>query len=149
MESTITQANKVLGPGSLEAFVDLIDGIHAAGLSDLNVVSAIGAYKLWESTVINSVAENQTLAQFLRAAGLSWRARGELAANTAAADFAAFVGRARGLPGSAVAAVWASGTLIRDMYSGASKGEIELTMSHFWGFQIPRPTNFARIKFVA
>ena len=35
-EATITQTNKVLGPGTLAAFTGLVDGIHAMGLNDLN-----------------------------------------------------------------------------------------------------------------
>ena len=39
-EQTITQANKILGPGTLGAFTGLVDGIHANGLGDLNVVAS-------------------------------------------------------------------------------------------------------------
>ena len=65
-ETTITQTNKVKGPETLTAFTGMIDGIHANMLGDLNIVSAVGAYRLWESTIINSAADNQTLAAFLR-----------------------------------------------------------------------------------
>ena len=41
-EATITQANKILGPGTLEAFVGMVDGIHANTLGHLNVVPAVG-----------------------------------------------------------------------------------------------------------
>ena len=53
-ETTLTQTNKIKGPETLSAFLALIDGIHANTLGDLNVVSAVGAYRLWENTVINS-----------------------------------------------------------------------------------------------
>ena len=52
--------------------------------------------------------------------------------------------RARG-----VAAVWEAAQLIRDPYTGAKSGEVALTLSHLWGFKLPRPSNFARVKFVA
>lgn len=148
-EVEITQANKVLGPGTLAGFVGMVDGIHAMGLSDLNVVSAIGAWRLWESTIINATADNMTLAAFLRKAGLTWTSRGEIEAATAAGDFAAFVGRKRGIEGAAVAAVWEAGELIRDPYTGAGKGEVALTLCYLWSFGLPRPANFQRIKFVA
>ena len=57
-EVEITQANKIKGPETLTAFTGLVDGIHAGSLGALNVVAAIGAWRLWESTIINSAAEN-------------------------------------------------------------------------------------------
>ena len=55
-ETTLTQANKIRGPETLATFTGLVDGIHANTLGDLNVVAAVGAYRLWESTVINSTS---------------------------------------------------------------------------------------------
>ncbi len=147
-ETTLTQANKVKGPETLTAFSNLVDGIHAGGYGDLRVVAAIGAWRLWENTVANAAAENQTIAQFLRMAGLSWSSRGEIEDATANGDFGAFIGRSRGIDGAGVAAVWESAQLIRDPYSGAAKGEIALTLNYLWDFALPRPANFARIKFV-
>lgn len=147
-EQTITQANKVKGPETLEAFTGLVDGIHAGGLGDLRVVAAIGAWRLWESTVINSSADNQTLAAFMRAAGLSWSSRGSIEAATTNGKFGAFVGLGRGIEGAGVAAVWSSGQLIRDPYSGAAKGEVALTLNYLWSFGLPRSASFARVKFV-
>ena len=148
-ETEIAQASKVKGPETLTAFTDMVDGVHAMGLGDLRVVAAIGAWRLWESTVINSAADNMTLAAFLRAAGLSWSSRGEIEAATADGDSGAFVGRSRGIEGAAVAAVWEAGELIRDPYSGASKGEVALTLTYLWNFGIPRTANFQRVKFAA
>ncbi len=147
-EQTLTQANKVLGPGTLAAFTGLVDGIHAMSLGDLKVVAAVGAWRLWENTIINSTADNQTLGAFLRMAGLMWSARGEMETDTANGDFGAFIGRGMGLDGAGVAAVWEAGELIRDPYSGAAKGEVALTLCYLWDFALPRPANFARIKFV-
>ena len=90
-----------------------------------------------------------TLAAFLRMAGLSWSARGEIDANTANNDFGAFIGRSVGIDGAGVAAVWEAGELIRDPYSGAAKGEVALTLCYLWDFGLPRASNFARVKFVA
>ena len=148
VEQTITQANKVKGPETLTAFSALIDGIHATGFGDLRICAAIGAWRLWENTVINSAAENQTLGAFLREAGLSWTARGEIETATANDDWGAFIGRGRGITGSGVAAVWEDAALIRDPYVGAAKGEVALTLSYFWNFGLPRPASFARLKFV-
>ena len=147
-EQTITQANKILGTGTLAAFTGLVDGIHANGLGDLNVVASVGAWRLWENTIINAGIDNMTLAAFLRMAGLSWSARGEIDANTANNDFGAFIGRSVGIDGAGVAAVWESGELIRNPYSGAAKGEVALTLCYLWDFGLPRTSNFARVKFV-
>ncbi|MCY4592611.1 MAG: hypothetical protein OXE86_19065 [Alphaproteobacteria bacterium] len=145
----VSQANKILGPGTLGAFTGLVDGVHAMGLGDLRTVAAVGAWRLWEDTIINSTADNMTLAAFLRSAGLSWSARGEIETATDDGDLAAFVGRGRGIEGAGVAAVWEAGELIRDPYSGAAKGEVALTLCYLWDFALPRASNFARVTFAA
>lgn len=148
-ESEVTQANKVKGDKTLEAFTGMVDGIHAGSLGDLNIVSFVGAWRLWENTVHNAAAENQTIAQFLRAAGLSWGLRGGIESATDAGDFGAIVGLARGIQNAAVAAVWEDAALVRDPYSDASGADIALTMHTFWGFKLPRPASFKRLKFAA
>ena len=148
-EQTIKQADKVKGPETLTAFTGLVDGKHAMGLGDLRAVASVGAWRLWESTIINSAADNMTLAAFLRTAGLSWSARGEIETATTNGKFGAFVGLGRGIEGAGVAAVWEAGELIRDPYSGAAKGEVALTLSYLWNFGLARASNFARIKFAA
>ena len=96
----------------------------------------------------------KTLAAFLRTAGLSWSARAQSrpqprTGNSGNGKFGAFVGLGKSIDGAGVAAVWEAGELIRDPYSGASKGEIALTLSYLWAFGLPRASNFARLKFVA
>ena len=147
-ETTIKQEDKVKGPETLGAFTGQVDGIHAMGLGDLRVVASVGAWRLWENTIINSTADNMTLAAFLRMAGLSWMSRGEIDTATLNGDFGAFIGLGRGLEGAGVAAVWEAGELLRDPYTGAAKGEVALTLSYLWNFDLPRPSNFSRIKFV-
>ena len=149
VEKTITQTAKVKGPDTLQALVELIDGKHAEGASDLRIVASVGANTLWMTTVANSAAENQTIAQFLMASGMAWGVRGDISGATTANAFGAFVGRGRGIDGAAVAPVWDSGELIRDPYTSAAKGEVVLTLNYFWNFGLPRPANFARLKFVA
>ena len=148
-ETTITQVNKLKPSETLAMFAAMIDGQHASSTDDLNVVSSVGTNTLWMTTIANAAAENQTLAQFLMASGLSWRARGGIDTNTAAGDFGAFVGLNRGISGAAVSAIWQAADLIRDPYTGAAKGEVGVTLSYQWGFKIPRTSNFRRIKFVA
>ena len=153
VEKTLTQAQKVQPGATLAAFTDLIDGIHAGDLPDLRIVASVGCNTLWRSQVLAVADETasvfKTLSMFLREQGLSWMTRGEIEAATADGDWGAFIGRGRGIDGAGVAAVWNSGMLIRDPYSGAAKGEVALTLSYFWGLAFPRASNFARLKFVA
>ena len=148
-EKTITQANKVKADKVLEYYTGLVDGTYAGSVADLNLVVSVGTYRLWENTIHNSAAENQTIAQFLRSAGLSWRTRGSIDTATAAADFGGYTGLKNGIMGAGVAAVWRGAQLIRDMYSGAKSGEVELTMNYFWQLAFPRLANFKRLKYVA
>ena len=134
--------------GALQAFVELIDGIHAIGPGDLRIVSSVGANTLWMTTITNSAAENQTMGQFLMASGINWSTRGNIDDATTNNKFGAFIGRGRGIDGAGVAAVWDAGELIRDPYTNAAKGEVVLTLNYLWNFGLPRPTNFARLKFV-
>ena len=148
-EVMVTQANKILGPGTLAAFTQLVDGVHANGLGDLRTVTSVGSWRLWQDTIINATADNMTLAAFLRGAGLSWMARGNIDDATADGDFGAFVGRSKGIEGAAVAAVWEAGELIRDPYSGAAGGEVALTLCYLWDFAVVRASNFARVVYDA
>ena len=147
-ETTLTQAAKVKPADTVKAFLGMVDGKHAEGLGDLRVVSSVGANTLWGGTIANSAAENQTLAQFMRASGLSWTARGEIDTATGNGKFGAFIGRGRGIAGAGVAAVWSAGELIRDPYTAAAKGEVGLTLSYLWNVAFPRPSSFQRLKFV-
>ena len=130
----------------------MLDGIHATGLADLNIVTTVGAGRLWEKTVLSVTGETasvfRTQAQFLRDAGLSWSIRGSIEPNTANGDFGAFVGRRKGIDGAGVAALWDAGELIRDPYSDAAKGTVHMTMCWLWDFGLPRTSNFERLKFV-
>ena len=147
-ELTLTQANKVKGDEILKLLAGLIDGKYAASIGDLNIVATVGSNQLWLGTVQNSAASNETIAQFLRANGVSWRTRGEIETATANADYGAFIGLGRGIAGTAVAPVWNSGQMIVDPYSKAKSGEVLLTLNYLWGFQIPRAANYRRLKYV-
>ena len=146
--TAITQANKVLFPGTVDAFNELVDGIHASSLDDLQVVAAVGAHRLWCRT-LPVTNEATSLKAMLNAAGVTWMARGDIETDTADGDWAAFVGRSRGLAGAGVAAIWSEGQLIRDPYSSAASGQVALTLSYFWNLGFPRASNFGRIAFAA
>ena len=147
-ESTLSQSNKSKGDKILELFAGYIDGKHAQGPGDVRIVNSVGSNVLWMTTPQAATVENQTIAQYLRASGVSWTTRGSIDTNTANGDFAGYVGLARGSAGAAVAAVWESSSLIRDPFSGSTKGEVGLVLNTLWDFKIPRTSNFKRVKYV-
>ena len=148
-EVDITQANKVLAAGTLEAFSGMIDGLHAEKLSDLKIVTSVGATRLWLRTIANAAAENQTLGQFLMASGLSWKTRAGIDTATAADDYAAAVGLSRGIAGCGVCPVWEAAELVRDKWTGAKSGQVQLTLHAYWNWGLVRTSNFQVVKFAA
>ena len=150
VEKTITQTNKLKGPNVLELFAGLIDGKAAMTQAQLKTVMSVGANTLWAHTLANTGnSVDTTIGEFLTRFGLMWVTRADIEATTAAGEFGAFVGLGRGLEGAGVAALWEAGELIRDPYTDAAKGTVHLTLCWLWDFGLPRPANFARIKFVA
>ena len=147
-EVTLAQAAKVKYADWMAKFAGMIDGKHAASQSDLRIVMSVGANTLLLSTMANA-NRNETVGQVLRGNGISWRVRGEIDAATTNGKFGAFIGLGRGIMGAAVAPVWEAARLIRDPYSGASKGEVAVTLQSLWGFDLPRAANFRRLKFAA
>ena len=150
VEEELMQAEKVKGADVLGAFAAMIDGKHATSGSDLRTVLSVGAQRLWMSTLANTGnAADTTISEFLTRAGIVFSARGGIDTATTAGAFGAFVGRSRGIEGAGVAAYWADGMLVVDPYSSARSSEIRLSLHTFWAFGLPRPSNFARLKFVA
>ena len=148
-EFTLTQANKVKADETLKAFLAHVDGQYASSLADLRVVVSVGSNVLWYGSIHNSAADNQTIAQFLMASGMTWMTRGGIDTNTANGDFGAYLGLDRGIDGAGIAAVWEQAQLVRDPYSGASKGEVQLTLNYLWQLAFPRTSNFKRFKYVS
>ena len=147
-EFTLSQANKVKGDETLKAFLAHVDGQYAAMLSDVMIVASVGSNILWGGTVLPSpVTTGRTIAQFLMESGVTWATRGGIDTATTAGKFGAYVGLGRGIEGAGIAAVWEQGQLLRDPYSGAAKGEIELTLNYLWQLAFPRTANFKRLKF--
>ena len=148
-EFTLSQANKVKADETLKAFLAHVDGQYASSLGDVRLVVSVGSNVLWYGSIHNSAADNQTIAQFLMASGMSWTTRGGIDTNTANGDFGAYVGLGRGIDGAGIAAVWSQGQLIRDPYTGATKGEVQLSLNYLWQLAFPRTDNFKRFKYVS
>ena len=96
-----------------------------------------------------ATVDNMTVAQFLRASGISWTTRGNIDTDTSNGDFGAYLGLSQGIAGAAQAAVWESASMIRDPYSGSTKGEVGIVLNTLWDFAIPRVSNFKRLKYVS
>ena len=148
-EKTLTQSAKVKGDELVKAFLAYVDGQYAASLADVRIVSSVGSNQLWGGQVHAATVENQTVAQFMRANGVNWTVRGGIDTNTANGDFGAYIGLGRGIDGAGIAAVWEAAELIRDPYSGAAKGEVQLTLNYLWQLAFPRTSNFKRLKYVS
>ena len=148
-EATLTQANKVKADETLKFFLAYVDGQYAASLSDVRIVTSVGTNVLWYGSIANSAVDNQSIAQFLMASGLTWTARGGIDTATSNGKFGAYMGLARGVEGAGIAAVWEQGQLTRDIYTGATKGEVQLTLSYLWQLAFPRTDSFKRLKFVS
>ena len=146
-EEELTQAEKLLWPETVAAFMEMIDGLHASTPADLRIVSSVGASRLWHSTTANT-NQNESVAQIMNANGLNFMSRANITEATTNDEIGAFIGRGRGIDGAAVAGIWDAGELIRDPYTGAAKGEVALTLCYLWDFGIPRAANFMRLKFV-
>ena len=148
-EVTLTQTNKISGLEWLKLLAALMDGKHAATEADLNIVLSVGANQLLLSTREAATASSETMARFLRNNGITWPTRGDIETATGDGKFGAFIGLKRGQAGTAVAPVWSGATLVRDPYTGAKSGEVQLTLSYLWAFGIPRTDNYRRLKFVS
>ena len=145
-EKTLTAANKVKADKVLEAILDWVDGTHAISMADVRLVVSVGSNRLW-ATIHNSTVDNQTIAQFLRDSGVMYTVKGDIAAGSGSGTFGGFAGLQRGIAGAGVAPIWESAQMIRDPYTTAKKGEVQLTLNYLWNFGLPRTSNFKRLKY--
>ena len=145
-ELELTQAEKVKYDDILGLLAPLQDGKYAASMADIRMVASVGTNTLWLSTIANT-NRNETVAQVLRSNGVTWQTRGDIATGTLANAYGAFIGLQRGITNAGVAPVWSGARLIRDEFSGAKSGEVQLTLSYLWGLAFPRVANFRRVKY--
>ena len=145
---TITQAKKIKAPDTLAVFASLIDGIHAESAGDLRAAFSV-PYSTLAMSTLPVTNRPETLGAILRENGVSWRTRASLDNGTADGDLLAVIGLGRGIVGAAVAAMWSAGELIVDQYSGAKAGKIGLALNAYWDFEVPRPSNFAKLTAAA
>lgn len=126
---------------------EFIDGIRCETVASQNIVYSIPVARGLDSTLVSASADIPTLwGAWLRMQGISWGTKVGLADDTiSAGDMLAIGSLPRGLPGAAVAAIWPSIQLVRDIYTRAKNGEVVVTMQGLWDFKIIRPNQFFRV----
>ena len=147
-EVTLTQADKVKPDKWMAVLAGFIDGLYAPDVNSIRMAKSVGTAQLLYQTLANPTYDNETLAAYLMANGLQATTREGIDTASANGDFGGYFGLQRGIEGTAVAAVWNQGQLIRDPYSSATKGEVQLTLSYYWNFQLVRAANYKRLKYV-
>ena len=108
-EATLTQTNKAKADETLKFFLEYVDGKYAASLSDVRIVTSVGANVYWYGSIHNSAVERGGQSEHRAVPdgfGLSWTARGGIDTNTGNGKFGAYIGLARGVDGAGIAAVW-------------------------------------------
>ena len=128
--TTLTQANKVKGDEVLKLFAAMIDGQYAGGVADLNTVLSVGANVLWMGhgpADVRPLPARPSLSSF--AAPVS---TGAFAAASTRTPPPATTGRSLAGPVESTGRAWAPygrlAILVRDEFTGADKGEVQLTL---------------------
>ena len=124
----------------------LVDGIRAQTPGEVSLVLAPTLFRALYSLFPVAQASD-TIADLLMRLGYSWRVAGNLTtAALAANDMVGLGSLPVGRQNAAVAAVWPTMSLIRDVYTGAAKGEVALTSIMLWDFKVIRADQFYRLK---
>lgn len=123
-----------------------VDGLHANMLTQVRLAAGPGAYALAAQTFQgeNPVATTSAAAYLASVTG-GFRATAHFPA--AASDIEQAIVARTGSSRNAVAGIWEGLELIRDPYSGASKGQVRLQAIALWDFKLTRPAAYKRAKF--
>lgn len=134
--------------GAVSALAALIDGRYSVMPSDISILLNVGFYQLFLSSPMNEAADSVTLLEMLRRQGYMIRSSAHVPATGGSADDDnfGFASKARGLSRAAVAALWPSVQLIRDPYSNAAEGQVNLTACMLWDFVFTRKANFVDLR---
>ena len=132
--------NAVVTAASMVAtYAAQVDGRYAKAADAIRVAIGAATYAKFAPLVQGDAFV------FDRYAG---RTRVEALLPAAAANIQQAVVAKTGAPGTyAVAPMWQGVELIRDVYSGAAKGEVAVTAIALWNFGVIRSAGFKRLKF--
>lgn len=130
----------VTAASMIQSYAGLVDGLYAKRQGSVRVAIGPDTYTKLVSLIQGDAwvfdrFADQTRIESLIPAQTAQKVQQAIAAKSAA-------------PGMyAVAPVWQGVELIRDMYTGAAKGQIAITAIALWNFGIVRNDGFARLKF--
>ena len=128
--------------GAIDAVTGLIDGINAYGPGTIRFLFGPPTIQKLAKTFITST-DTSALDMISRLSG-GYRVSARVPAQTASKNQEYLATRNNGI---AVSPMWPTLSLIRDVYSGASKGQVALTAIALYGFKIIRTNGFVRGKF--
>ena len=145
-DAAITGASE--GKAIADGVLGTIDGKYAMQSSDLKYIAnaALFAHFKTLGLEIGQTAGDKTnvpLSTFFEAEKVMGMAAGHIGEiSGAAGESYIIISRARGLMGAACHAVWDSVEIVRDPYTGASSGQVALTLCMLHNFKVLRDDNY-------
>ena len=141
-DNTTTDAAQAAATSAAK-FLDLIlknlDGKYASDPADISIVGppSLAEYLEDSKVVITDTYESEVLRRRLKDLGIMCRLTGHVDA-IAGQQYPVYFVRRRGVAGrpAAVHSVWEAGTLIRDVYTRASSGEVAVTLTALHRFDV-------------
>ena len=122
--------------------IDGVDGLHAYTVNGVRLLTGVSSYKLAAGSV-SSDYQNDALAIMLARSG-GVRATSLIEASSTIEQAVAY--RAERGAGSAIFPTWEGVEIIEDRFSGASKGEVRLTLIALANFRVLRAAAYTRSK---
>lgn len=143
-DSGLTAPAEPSTEASVETYIDTItdqvDGTNAYSPSDVRLL--IGTNTLKHAAKKFITGTDTSALEYIRRLSGGYRVSARVPALAAKKQ----EGMAVRMNGVAVAPVWPTLSLIRDVYSGAAKGEVALTAIALYGFKIVRTNGWVRFK---
>ena len=122
--------------GVIRAGLSVVDGKYAHNLGESRLLVSPSAYVTAGTAFQAAATSDVSSADYMVARSGGFRASANLPAT--AAHISKAIAFATGGTGSAVAPVWNSVQLIRDMYSDSASGQVSITAIALWGFKVLR-----------
>ena len=138
-------SNELSFPKVVAAGLSVVDGKYGHNLSESRLLVSPGAYQAAGQAFQSAGASDVAASDYMVARSGGFRASANLPAT--ASHISRAIAYATGGQGSAVAPVWQGLQLIRDLYSGASTGEVAITAIALWGFKVLRTGPYSFQKF--
>ena len=128
----------------IELYADQVDGRYAQSTSDVKVLTGSKLYTK-AHTLFETTAVRESAYSYISRIGGGFQVSAHVPdAATAKTQNALVV---RNMTRAAVAPIWQGVTLIRDPYTGAEKGEIKLSATMLYSFDVLRDQNFANVSY--